>query len=96
MVRRRGNTWYYDFMVRGKRYREAIPDACTKQEAKDNEAEARRLVRQGKYVQSQPPKLETFIREVYLPWAEVNKRSYRNDVWRCAVLNEHFGHLRLN
>lgn len=96
VVRRRGNIWYYDFMVRGKRYREAIPDARTKQEAKDIEAEARRLVRQGKYVPLLPPKLETFIEEVYLPWAKTNKRSFRNDAWRCAVLNEYFGHLRLN
>lgn len=96
VVRRRGNIWYYDFMVRGKRYREAIPDARTKQEAKDIEAEARRLVRQGKYVPLLAPRLETFIEEVYLPWAKTNKRSFRNDAWRCAVLNEYFGHLRLN
>lgn len=96
VVRRRGNIWYYDFMVRGKRFREAIPDARTKQEAKDIEAEARRLVRQGKYVPLQAPKLETYIAEVYLPWAETNKRSFRNDAWRCAVLNEYFGQWRLN
>jgi integrase len=96
VVRKRGNIWYFDFMVRGRRYREAIPTARTKTQALAAEAEARRSVGIGKYAPAQPPRFSAFVQDVYLPWSEVNKRSYRGDVWRSAVLMETFGRLRLD
>jgi hypothetical protein len=38
MVRKRGNRWYYDFMIRRVRYRGAIPEAQNKWQAEKAEA----------------------------------------------------------
>jgi integrase len=94
-VRKRGDVWYYDFMLGGVRYRKALPEAEGKPEALDIEARDRRLARQGKLGRQDETNFERFVREVYLPWSREHKRSYRADVWRAEVLIEHFGQLTL-
>jgi hypothetical protein len=36
-VRKRGDLWYYDLMIRGMRYRGVIPEARTKKQAEQVE-----------------------------------------------------------
>lgn len=48
-VKRRGDRWYYDFMIKWIRYRGAIPEARTKQQARDAEAAVRKTVFDGTY-----------------------------------------------
>ena len=45
--------WYFDFQIRGARYREAIPEARTKFQAEQAETKARDQVFQGTYGTSQ-------------------------------------------
>lgn len=81
-VRKRGKRgiWGYDFMIRGVRYREAIPEAQTKQEALQVEAEARRAVYEGRYGrQMRSISFEKFVREVFLPYAEQNRKRHSQD-----------------
>ena len=80
-VRKRGGHWYFDFQIRGARYREAIPEARTKFQAEQAETKARDQVFQGTYGSSQlgTESLSQFVSETYLPWAKANKRTWRND-----------------
>jgi len=50
-VRKRGDHWHFDFQIRGKRYREAIPEATTKWLALEAESKARQKVFDGTYRQ---------------------------------------------
>jgi hypothetical protein len=40
-------------------------------------------------------KLESFIDEIYLPWAKSNKRSWLNDHYNAVTLKNHFGEKKL-
>jgi integrase len=80
-VRKRGNRWHFDFQIKGKRYREAVPEARTKWHAEQAETKARDRVFEGAYG---TPQLGTqdfagFVSETYLPWAKANKLSWRSD-----------------
>jgi hypothetical protein len=95
-VRNRGRgehrRWYYDFNIRGTRYRASIPEARTKADAVEAENAERRQVFEGTYGS---PKLgarlfSEFVDTVYLPWAETNKRSWQDDVWVATVLKDTF------
>jgi integrase len=91
-VRKRGRIWYYDFMIRGIRYREAIPEAHTKKQAEQAEAQAKLDVFQGKYGRpTGTHSLAQFAKEVYLPWARDNKRSWRSDVSRVEAIIQYYG-----
>jgi hypothetical protein len=41
-VRKRGDVWYYDFQIKGARYRGSIPEARLKSEAEQAEVERRK------------------------------------------------------
>jgi integrase len=91
MVRKRGDRWYYDFMINRTRYRGVVPEACNKKQAKKAEDKIRVEIYEGKYDRaSGDVKLSEFIENVYLPWARLNKRHPRNDVLHCKVICEYF------
>jgi hypothetical protein len=91
MVRKRGNRWYYDFMIRGVRYRESIPEARNKSQAERVEAKVKLEVFEGKYGKELGSTLLTdFVEQMYLPWARLNKRRPQNDELHCRVINEYF------
>jgi integrase len=91
-VYRRGNRWYYYVKIRGVRRRGAIPEARTKYQALEAERCIRDEIFEGRYHTGYSTKtLKEFYNECYLPWAKVNKRSWRNDVSRAKPLLASFG-----
>jgi integrase len=81
-VKKRGKRgiWWYDFMIRGVRYRESIPEAQNKHEALQVEAKARRAVYEGRYGrQMRSFSFENFAREVFMPYAEQNRKRHSQD-----------------
>lgn len=91
-IRKRNGNWYFDFMIRNIRYRSVIPTARTKQEALKAEAEARKLVHEGRYKQQSVPNLfKDFAAQVFLPWSQANKRSHDTDRWIVRELVAFFG-----
>lgn len=87
MVRKRGNHWHYDFQVKGTRYRGAIPEARTKHQAQQAEAAIRLSVFEGRYGgETAKADFCEFVETCYLPWAEKNKRSVRDDRLHCRTL----------
>jgi integrase len=80
-VKKRGKKrWWYDFTIRGVRYREPIPEAQNRQDALNVEAAARRAVYEGRYgKQMKSTGFETFVRNVFFPYAETNRKRHRQD-----------------
>lgn len=79
-VKKRGKRWWYDFTIRGVRYRESIPEAQNKQDALNVEAQARRAVYEGRYGrQMRSTSFETFVKEVFFPYAEANRKRHEQD-----------------
>ncbi len=95
-VRKRGGRWHYDFMIKASRYRGVIPEARTKAQAERAETQIREDVYGGKYEKATAPSFETFVKEEYLPWSRLNKRSWRSDVEYTNVLLQEFGKLNLD
>src|SRR5215469_29674 len=101
MVRRVVNkervTWFYDFRIRGVRYRGAIPEASTKQQAQMAETRIRNDVFNGRFGDGRSSsKVGEFIQRVFLPWAKANRRSWHKDAPRLAPILEFFGDKRFN
>jgi integrase len=85
--------WYYYFRIRGIRYRGSIPEARTKWEAEQAESKIRQEVYEGRFGKTGATKTQfsTFLNDTYLPWAKVNKRSWRNDHYAAPILLRYFG-----
>src|SRR5262245_27694653 len=96
-VRRRGDAWHYQFMIKGQLYYGVLLDARNKTEAKELEAEEKFKIRK---CSRQKPKdldrFDKFVKEVFLKNSEETKRSYRHDRFWCEMLCEYFGGRRFD
>lgn len=85
-----GVHYYYKFEIAGKVYKKAVPEAQNKRQAEHVERLARQAVFENKYPQFARQKgFESFVREVYLPWA-THKKSYEMEEWYCGMLIKYF------
>lgn len=93
-VRKRGAVWYYDFQIRKIRYREAVPEARTKAEAREAETKARREAFDGAWQSKRRPEPKTlgaFVEE-YLPIARETTRNFSCNVgYESKKIVEAFG-----
>jgi hypothetical protein len=82
-------------MVRGVRYRGAIPEACNKQQAEMAETRIRNDVFDGRFGGARiSSKLKEFGEDVFLPWATSNRKSWHKDAARVAPILKFFGDKR--
>ena len=96
MVHKRGNRWYYAFMIRRRRYRGVIPEAQNKWQAEKAEARIKNEIYEGKYGKAAGETLfSEFVEKSYIPWTKGNKRSWRIDICRLKPLVAFFGKKRL-
>ena len=72
-VRKRGGRWHYDFMIKTRRFRGVIPEARTKAQAERAETQIRQDVYEDKYEKATAPSLDSFVKEVYLPWSKLKR-----------------------
>lgn len=90
---KRNGKWYYYFIVDNVRYRKSCGHATRKQ-AERMEAEAKFAAIEGRYERSGQMPLSEFIEKHYLPWARVNKRSWKSDEFHTNVILDFFGRTR--
>ena len=84
--------WWYQFRIRGKTYTGSLPEARTKKDADDAEREIRSALFEKRYGgPSKDVGLSDYVDQTFLPWSEVNKASYRDDVSRSQELKAFFG-----
>jgi integrase len=91
-VKKMGDRWYYDFMIRRIRYRGVIPEAMNKAQAEKAETKIRFEVYEGRY--GKPTGDACFIdyaETVFLSWSKNNKRSYTNDYYHIKTFKAYFG-----
>jgi len=70
-----GGTWYVDKMIRGKRYRFAVPEATTRKQTERAEAKLKTEIFEARYGSKGKSSFVKFVDEVYLPWSKKNKQS---------------------
>jgi integrase len=88
-------TWFYDFRIRGTRYRGAIPEARNKEQAEKAETRIRNDIFEGRFGGvCSSSKLKGFVQDVFLPWAKANRKSWNKDAPRVAPIVEFFGNKR--
>src|SRR5262245_13017070 len=73
-----------------------IPEARAKAQAERAETQIRQDAYEYKYEKTTAPSFESFVREEYLPWSKINKRSWRSDVGRVETLIHEFGEMSLD
>lgn len=93
---KRGKSFYFTVTVDGVRYRGAIKTAKTTAQAKEAERKIIADIHAGTYGR---PKgnayFKDFAMKVYLPWAKLNKRSWKIDESRLKPIIAFFGNYRL-
>lgn len=96
-VRKRGDKWYYDFIVCHTRYRGVIPEARNKARAQKAKAKIRLDVYEGRYENGSLRSFTEFVEQVYMPDAQANKRSFLSaDAIHVKVILKQFGNWQLN
>ncbi|HKS40337.1 MAG TPA: site-specific integrase [Blastocatellia bacterium] len=96
-VKKRGDKWYYDFMVRHTRYRGVIQEARNKAQANKAEAKIRLDVYEGRFGNGSFRSFTEFVEQVYMPDAQANKRSFLSaDAIHAKVILKQFGNWQLN
>ena len=95
-VYKREGHWHFTKTIDGKRYRGALKTARTKAQAEEAERQKLNEIHEGTYgkVQSNIT-FKEFVEHTYLPWARVNKRSWKMDTYRARSLLEFFGKKQL-
>lgn len=84
--------WMVDISLPSRpRLRKIIPEARNKAQALHLERTLINELFEGRYAFQPAPSFASFVETVYLPWAQMNKRSWRSDVGHCKVLTRFFG-----
>jgi integrase len=83
-------TWYVDKMIRGKRYRFAVPEATTRRQAERAEAKLKTEIFEARYGSKGKSSFVKFVDEVYLPWSKENKRSWKHDELYAKIIKDFF------
>ncbi len=87
----RMGSYYFKFEIDGTTYKETVKTARTRRQAEEAERRAREDVHEGVYGVSAKKRLfSSFVREVYLPWAERHHRDSQHDRLHAALLCKHF------
>ncbi|MGH9828211.1 MAG: hypothetical protein ACREDR_33730, partial [Blastocatellia bacterium] len=90
-------TWFYDFRIRGVRYRGAIPEARNQDQAKLAENKIRLEIFEGKFGDGRSKTtVKEFLDEVFVPWAKATRRSWPSESGRLKPIVVFFGAKRFH
>lgn len=84
--------WYYKFVIRGKQFHKAIPEATNKRDAEKAEIRIKSELLQGKYdfVENKGTKPFSVMSELFKEYAKNNRRGWRNDFAMVKNLESYF------
>ena len=84
--------WYYKFVIRGKQFHKAIPEATSKRDAEKAEIRIKSELLQGKFdfVENKGAKPFSVISELFKEYAKNNRRGWRNDFAMVKNLEIYF------
>ncbi|MFN0112983.1 MAG: tyrosine-type recombinase/integrase [Blastocatellia bacterium] len=88
---KRGDSYYFNFSIKGRRYREVIEKATDEQTAANEVVRRKSAIIEGR--DGEPDKsmpFEEFVETIYLKWSKHNKRSYYLDTRYAELFCKHF------
>jgi integrase len=95
-VRKRNVRWWYDFTVKGVRYRGPLPEARTRRTAEELEDKIKVSVYDGTYNQPKARTLGDFIDQTFWPWAKANYRTPNlSHRFHVQIVKKRFGYMHL-
>lgn len=95
-VYKRNGHWHFTKTINGVRYRGAFKTARTKAQAEEAERKTLNEIHEGTYGKTKAKEtLKDFVDNIYIPWAKVNKRSWKMDIYRLKAVLAFFGKKRL-
>lgn len=96
-VYKRRGSWFCDITIDGRRAQRVLKKARTRAQAIKAAAVIEQQIFENKYGLEKRPEVrfEDFVKETFLPYSELHKKSYPDDVKHCEVLKATFGKLNL-
>lgn len=97
-VYKRRGSWFCDVTIDGRRVQRVIKGARSRAQAVKASASIEGKLFEKRYGLEERPEVrfDEFVRENFLPYSKMHKKSYSDDVRHCAMLNGHFGRLNLS
>lgn len=84
--------WWMEFTLRGRYVLQSVTGARTKAQAERAEHSIQEDIYNGRYDKALlTAKFSEFVDKQFLPWAEANKLSWKDDKRRCEILKTFFG-----
>src|SRR5689334_12199707 len=97
-VYKRRGSWFCDITIDGRRVQRVLKKARTRAQAIKAESVIQNKLFENKYkVQKRPEvRFDKFVKDHFLPYSELHKRTYPDDVLVCNMLFETFGRLNIS
>ena len=97
VYKRRGK-WFCDITIDGRRVQRVLKKAHTRAQAIKATTVIENKVFENRYQIERRPEIrfDKFVKDHFLPYSKLHKRTYPDDVKICDMLNETFGRMMLS
>lgn len=97
-VYKRRGSWFCDITIDGRRVQRVLKSARTRAQAIKATAVIENKLFEKRYELERRPEVrfDEFVKETFLPYSKLHKKSYRDDVKHCEMLNTEFGRLNVS
>lgn len=92
VYKHKNGRWYYKFVIQGKQYHKAIPEAVDKKTAEIAEVRIKSDIFQGKYdlVENKGTQPFSVIVDMFIEYAKNNRTGWKNDMSEVNILKNFF------
>src|SRR5829696_2920665 len=97
-VYKRRGSWFCDITIDGRRVQRVLKKARTRAQAIKAESVIQNKLFENKYKVEKRPEVrfDKFVKDHFLPYSELHKRTYPDDVLVCNMLFETFGRMNIS
>ncbi len=97
VYKRRGR-WFCDTTIDGRRVQRVLKKARTRAQAIKAKSVIENKLFENRYKVKRRPEVgfDKFVKDHFLPYSELHKRTYPDDVKICEMLKETFGRMTLS
>ena len=97
-VYKRRGSWFCDITIEGRRVQRVLKKARTRTQAIKAESVIQNKLFENKYKVEKRPEVrfDKFVKDHFLPYSELHKRTYPDDVLVCNMLFETFGRMNIS
>ena len=97
-VYKRRDSWFCDITIDGRRVQRVLKNARTRAQAIKAMAVIENKLFENRYetAKRREVRFDYFVKETFLPYSKLHKKSYPDDVFTCEMLFDTFGALSLS